>query len=74
MHPDAPRTQKPEKQHANPNSLVITLLITSMAIVPGSSVLAATSADEQLTPAEAKDIAREAFLLGTPLRTAQVMV
>jgi hypothetical protein len=55
-------------------ALVITLLIASMAIVPGSSVLAATSADEQLTPAEAKDIAREAFLLGTPLRTAQVMV
>ncbi|MEJ2646733.1 MAG: DUF1254 domain-containing protein, partial [Gammaproteobacteria bacterium] len=43
---------------------VFTALIVAMAIASGSPVLAATSADEKLTPAEAKEIAREAFLWG----------
>jgi hypothetical protein len=43
---------------------VFTARILAMAIAPGSPVLAATSADENLTPAEAKEIAREAFLWG----------
>ena len=51
-------------------ALIHAALLVAVLLAP----LAASSADEQLTPAEAKDIAREAFLLGTPLRTAQVMV
>jgi hypothetical protein len=43
---------------------LLSLLVTVMTIVPCSSVLAATGADEKLTPAEAKEIAKEAFLWG----------
>jgi hypothetical protein len=43
---------------------LLSLLVTVITIVPCFSVLAATSADEKLTPAEAKEIAKEAFLWG----------
>jgi hypothetical protein len=45
-------------------TLVVMALIVATAIIPGFSVMATTSADEKLTPAEAKEIAREAFLWG----------
>jgi hypothetical protein len=43
---------------------ILSLLVTVITIVPCFSVLAATSADEKLTTAEAKEIAKEAFLWG----------
>ena len=43
---------------------LLSLLVTVITVVPCFSVLAATSADEKLTPAEAKEIAKEAFLWG----------